>query len=567
MQVILILAIPTTLRTICRFKIMPHKRGGAISSSTVGGKESTMEQIKTIEELLSGDFSLICEKYRAKEKSNRILKSTKIEQAIYEDLHKDAEELAEYERLGNQKLKTFDSLVNDIFQSVYGIKPKYTDETEISALAGKFNRNILDSLMSDETYSAIKSVCEGKELPAIGATEEFTGQILNHLDTLMEKATGGKGKVDALDKLEQDTRELVIQLSKLFSERETARKSQRESLDRKMIKIANRVLAKQEQRSMYENLIENNMRKNASHINAVIAASTSKALERAQEIQTAVMAWGDGSSDMKKTPVNTEVLKRIAASHKLRYIAKFLGRYKELLYAKRLAGYTYSRGEKYDIEYGNNITKALTSEIALLAKEELIPLFIRKYQQKALKQYRKREAEYKGKGDMIVCLDESGSTFGENNAYGMAIAMVLYEICRINRTNFALIHFSDSTKIDVFPKNEKVPSEIILECAETFLGGGTNFDHPLREMNSLMLDGRVEKPDIVFITDGICDVSDETLAAFTRCKTDMGAKLTGILLDKGSNIDFTLNQFADRVYRTSEFLEDDMIEKLIDERI
>lgn len=563
----MILAIPTTLRTICRFKIMPYKGGGAISSSTVGGKESIMEQIKTIEELLSGDFSMLCEEYRAKEKSNRILKSTKIEQAIYEDLYRDAGGLAEYERLGSQKLKTFDSLVNDIFQSVYGIKPKYRDEPEVSALAGKFNRNILDGLMSDENYSAIKSVCEGKELPAIGATEEFTGQILNNLDTLMEKATGGKGKVDALDKLEQDTRELVIQLSKLFSERETAPKSQREILDRKMIKIANRVLAKQEQCSMYENLIENNMRKNASHINAVIGASASKALERAQEIQTAVMAWGDGSSDMKKTPVNTGVLKRIAASHKLRYIAKFLGRYKELLYAKRLAGYTYGRGEKYDMEYGNNITKALTSEIALLAKEELIPLFIRKYQQKALKQYRKREVEYKGKGDMIVCLDESGSTFGENNAYGMAIAMVLYEICRINRTNFALIHFSDSTKIDVFPKNERVSSEVILECAETFLNGGTNFDHPLREANCLMLDGRFEKPDIVFITDGICNVSNETLAAFTRCKTDTGAKLTGILLDKGSNIDFTLNRFADRVYRTSEFLEDDIIEKLIDERI
>lgn len=526
-----------------------------------------MEQFKTIEEILSGGFPMLGEGYGVKEKSNRILKSTEIEQAIYDDLHQDAEGLAEYERLGSQKLKTFDSLVNDVFQSVYGLNPKYIAENEVSVLAGKFNRNILDSLMSDENYSAVKSVCEGKELPAIGATEEFTGQLLKNLDTLMNKATGGKGKVDALDKMEQNRRELLSKLSELIAEREATPESRKDSVERKIVNTANRVLAKKEQSSMYESLIENSMRKNAANISAVIAASASKALERAQEIQSAVLAWGDGSSDMKKNPINTEILKRTAASYKLRYIAKFLGRYKEMLNAKRLAGYTYGRGEKYDIEYGNNLTKALTSEIALLAKEELVPLFIRKYQQKALKQYRKREPAYKGKGDVIVCLDESGSTFGENNAYGMAIAMVLYEICRINHTSFALVHFSDHIKTYVFPKNETVLPETVLECAETFLDGGTNFANPLREANCLMLDGRFEKPDIVFITDGICDVSDEILNAFNQCKSDSGAKLTGILLDKGKNIDFTLKQFADRVYRTSELFEDRIVENLVDERI
>ena len=390
---------------------------------------------------------------------------------------------------------------------------------------------------------------------------------MKNLDTLMNKATGGKGKVDALDKMEQDRRELLIKLPGLLTERETAAESRRESLDRKILNTANRVLAKKEQSGMYENLIENSMRQNAAEISSFVSASAAKALDRAQEIQSAVLAWGNGSGDMKKNPINTEILKRTAASYKLRYIAKFLGRYKEMLNSKRLAGYTYGRGEKYDIEYGNNITKALTSELALLAKEELIPLFIRKYQQKALKQYRKREPEYKGKGDIIVCLDESGSTFGENNAYGMAIAMVLYEICKINNTSFALIHFSENTKTYIFRKNETVSPETTLECAETFLDGGTNFDNPLREASCLMLDERFEKPDIVFITDGICSVSDEILDAFKQCKMDTGARLTGILLDKGKNIDFTLKQFADRIYRTSELLEDRIVENLIDERI
>ena len=145
--------------------------------------------------------------------------------------------------------------------------------------------------------------------------------------------------------------------------------------------------------------------------------------------------------------------------------------------------------------------------------------------------------------------------------------MVLYELCKINRTSFALVHFSDHTKTYVFPKNEEIPVEMVLECAETFLDGGTNFDNTLREVNCLILDDRFEKPDVVFITDGICDVSDEILNTFEKLKLDTGTKLTGILLDQGENLKFTLQKFADRVYRTSELLQEQIVENLMEDRI
>lgn len=225
------------------------------------------------------------------------------------------------------------------------------------------------------------------------------------------------------------------------------------------------------------------------------------------------------------------------------------------------------RGEKYDIEYGNNINRALTSELSLLAMPELLPLFLKKYQNKALKQYRKRDPEYKGKGDIIVCLDESQSTFGENNAYGMAIAMVLYEICRINHTNFALVHFACDTKVDYFPKDEQCDPQKVLDCAETFLGGGTDFEEPLKRVFSLYASNKLDKPDIVFITDGECDVSDEFIELFDKFKADTGSRLTGILLDQGSHFAFSLEKLADCVYRTSELLKDEIMENVIDGRI
>lgn len=166
-----------------------------------------------------------------------------------------------------------------------------------------------------------------------------------------------------------------------------------------------------------------------------------------------------------------------------------------------------------------------------------------------------------GGGDIIVCLDESSSTFGENNAYGMAIAMILYEICRVNHANFALVHFSSTTKVDYFAKDETVEPQRLLDCAETLLGGGTDFEKPLREVFALAK--RMERPDVVFITDGACDVSAEFLERFDEFKADTGAKLTGILLDKGECFDFSLRKFADVVYRTSEIEEGEIVERAI----
>ena len=145
----------------------------------------------------------------------------------------------------------------------------------------------------------------------------------------------------------------------------------------------------------------------------------------------------------------------------------------------------------------------------------------------------------------------------------MAIAMVLYEICRVNRSNFALVHFSSTTKVDFFAKDDAIAPQQLLDCAETLLGGGTDFEKPLREVFALVASGKMERPDVVFITDGACDVSAEVLKAFDEFKADTGAKLTGILLDKGECFDFSLRKFADAVYRTSEIEEGEIVESAI----
>lgn len=51
---------------------------------------------------------------------------------------------------------------------------------------------------------------------------------------------------------------------------------------------------------------------------------------------------------------------------------------------KRKNGYAYGRGEKYTLELGADLSRALASEFVLLALPETTPLFLRKLQKKGL---------------------------------------------------------------------------------------------------------------------------------------------------------------------------------------
>lgn len=525
-----------------------------------------MEQFNTVEEILNGGFEKI-RNMASEDLSDRVLKSTKIEQMIFDDLYSGSDCLKEYETKGKEKLKSFDSLINDVFQSVYGLNPKYIDDAEMTPISRRFNKNILSDMIADEEYGAIKNVCEGKELPALSATEEFIENLLNNLSSLIDEAVGGKDKIKAIDKIQENRKGLSEKLEKLIERRNDTEPENSQKLDSDIVRTANRIVSKTEQAEMLENVIAGNVKMKGHKIKECVSKAAAAALGKASETQSAIIAWGDGDAQMQRSKVNYEILKRCANSYKLRYIAQFLGRHKEMLNSKRLVGYTYGRGEKYDIEYGNNISRTLTSDLSLLADPRLLPLFIRKFQKKALKQYRRRTPEYKGKGDIIVCLDESSSTFGENNAYGMSVAMLLYEICKVNKTNFALIHFSAKTKTDIFPKENRIESQKVLECAETFLSGGTNFDKPIAEAIRLVKSGIFSRPDIVFITDGECVANKESINLLTDTKTETGMKLTGILLDKSKHFEFSLAQFVDRIYRVSELAEDKIVEKLIADRI
>ena len=121
--------------------------------------------------------------------------------------------------------------------------------------------------------------------------------------------------------------------------------------------------------------------------------------------------------------------------------------------------------------------------------------------------------------------------------------------------------------MDIFRPGE-YSLEDKLTAAETFLGGGTNFERPIREAIHLMESEGFEMADVVFITDGECELSDGCQQELQAAQVAYHFVVTGILLDEGrADMDFSLKPFCQKIYRTSELTGDSIMQSVISLRV
>ena len=526
------------------------------------------KKYRTVEDVYQSHWSELTSNKEKAHHTDRVLRSTKLEDSIYSDLRSGDSALDELEAEASGKLRTFPALSRDVYQAFYSLMPRKNAESELSGLAQKFNRNILDHVMQGEDYPTIKNICEGRDLPAYEAASEFVSRCAGELDQLLSDFGSDKGTLNTLEKLQKAEQSAEDELSGLL-ERLRQSKERNETLEKAAVEAANKAESKQRQVETVGKMIDATAAQHRETIHFAISDAARAAADKAIEVKAIIGAWSDDPGNMEHSEANTALLAHVRENTNLKAIAQYLGRFREIFAQGKKNGYAYGRGEKYSLELGNNLTRALTSELAMLASPLTTPLFLRKYQRKQIKEYQRREPIYKGMGDIIVCLDESGSTAGDDAAWGKAVALTLLDIAADSGRSFALIHFSGpgSFRTDVFrPGQYSVEDK--MAAAECFLDGGTNFETPLREALRLMDAEDFENADIVFITDGNCALSESFTDRLREAQAVNRFSITGILLDAGSpGWEFSLQAFCQKIYRTSELVGEDIVTDLIQRRL
>ena len=137
---------------------------------------------------------------------NQVLKSLRVEDETYRQLRRGSSVLEEIEATAAPKLPVVRNLSRDVFQSFYGLTLRHNEEAKLAPKVRRFNRYILDKMMQQPDFPAVKAACEGKAFPSMEATEEFMRQIADHLDELLEAANGDKNTLNALEIQEQKQR-------------------------------------------------------------------------------------------------------------------------------------------------------------------------------------------------------------------------------------------------------------------------------------------------------------------------------------------------------------------------
>ena len=158
---------------------------------------------RSIEDVWTSPWAGLRPEDVGKPATDRVLRSTKLEDSIYADLRSGDSAMDTLEADAQEKLSTFPALSRDVYQSFYSLMPRHNEKESLSGIARKFNARILDHVMSGEEYPTIKSICEGRELPAYEAASEFIGQTAEELDSLLKDFGGEKGALKTLEKLEK----------------------------------------------------------------------------------------------------------------------------------------------------------------------------------------------------------------------------------------------------------------------------------------------------------------------------------------------------------------------------
>ena len=161
-----------------------------------------------------------------------------------------------------------------------------------------------------------------------------------------------------------------------------------------------------------------------------------------------------------------------------------------------------------------------------------------------------------GKGPIILCLDQSGS-MRKLDTQSKGFALALMSIAKKQKRDFALITFSVSATTQIFKKGSSTKEDLI-QLAEGFLGGGTNFYDPLKQSLSLIKESRFKNADIVFVTDGQANLTDEFIEEFSRTKDKKKFECLSVLIGEIADV-YTVQKFSDRVINADDFMEVDEV--------
>ncbi|MFF0207644.1 VWA domain-containing protein [Streptomyces althioticus] len=271
--------------------------------------------------------------------------------------------------------------------------------------------------------------------------------------------------------------------------------------------------------------------------------AASAAAEAVRQEAALMRAWGVDAGETERMPFEerARLAERLRSGRLARW-AELIGRFRQMAAGERARKVEHATGELVGVTLGDDLSRVIPSELAVLGVPELRAVFAARYAAGELMLYDSRGEQGTGKGAVIACVDTSHSMYAEGpggitrEAWSKACALALLDQARHAGRDFVGILFSAADKLQVFrfPGDRPAPVTDVLDFAETFLGGGTDFQRPLGTAAKILEEefdsASRARGDIVLITDDACEVSENWTRLWNEIKRRLDFRLFGVAI-------------------------------------
>lgn len=435
-----------------------------------------------------------------------------IDRMVFETLLGQARHLSTVIEEGKGQFKTFPQMAEDVFFALYKPSPTLMDEQEIKTEFW-LNRAQMEKLMESSGYSELREYSILDELGAGLGTKALLEGLVNEI----------KDNEDLQKAVEQE-----------------------------------------DQASGDEEKMHQEVAKVQSTLRRVVTKAADLAVKEVADVEETIISWGLEKGDFQRLPLGKklELLETLRGSSQFRDLGKLVGRMRRLAIASRKSKLDDERVELHSVGVGDDISHALPQELLALRRPPLKLDFFRKVTEKQLLQYDLIHKDRAGQGPMICLVDTSGSMRKDNReAWSKAVALGLAEIAARQRRLFAYALFAgpeDGMITDEFPRGTAKPEQLV-NLAQWFIGGGTDYEQPLRWALMKIRENKFNKADVVMITDGECQVGDEFFDELQRVKRDKNFSIFSVLI---GGIPQELKKWSDKVWSVHNLEDQDSVEEL-----
>ena len=437
------------------------------------------------------------------------------DKVAYEELLHQSKELQNLSTQGVQALNTFAEFAEDVFFSLYKVKPELTQPNEL-ATEYLLNHELMSKLMESQVYKELREYTQLDELGAGLGSKALLENLLKQLEQ------------------DSDLKEVCNKINDAVKQQSS--------------------IPSDEAHQMVSGM--------QSKLRQVVEFATDKAVAEVEEVENIINSWGLNQGEFERLPYDKklELLQVLRGQQKFKDMTKLVGRMRSLATGSRKSKLEH-RIELHSITQGSDLNHVLPQELLALRRPALKLDFYRRMMEKQLLQYDLNHREYMGQGPIIVLIDTSSSMRGGREIWSKGMALGLAEIAEKERRAFSYALFASNRAeliTDDFQIGQRSPDKLI-KLASEFIGGGTDFEQPLQWAIRKLQESKFNKADIVMVTDGECAVSNEFLKELQKVQEDKQFRIYSILI--GSN-PRELKRWSDEVWSVTDLLDETTAKEL-----